>query len=189
MLGLINCRVYSRLTLRTVHNEDVVRLRMQHRVCTEVFFRPFRPSAAMCCTSIESLNSAMNPLSAVQRHFGALDSVVNRFEPLNSTLNHSTCDLGIRQPWTDSDIKDHVWVLAEADGPVYVTLSHHISELGLLERENAAILNAALRPLAAQVVPAFSAALRALGMSAPLYLTANDGTLISAEAAVEVRAL
>lgn len=77
--------------------------------------------------------------------------------------------------------------LTEADGPVYVTLSHRIGGLGLLERENAAILSAALRPLAASVVPAFSAALEALGMSATLYLTANDGTLMSAEAAVEVR--
>lgn len=69
---------------------------------------------------------------------------------------------------------------------MYVTLSHRIAGLGLLERENAAILNAALRPLAARMVPAFSAALRALGVRAPLYLTANDGTLMSAEAAVEV---
>ena len=69
---------------------------------------------------------------------------------------------------------------------MYVTPSHRIAGLGLLERENAAALNAALRPLAAHVVPAFTAALRRLGVRAPLYLTANDGTLMSAETAVEV---
>ncbi|CAA9583690.1 MAG: Hydantoinase/oxoprolinase family protein [uncultured Thermomicrobiales bacterium] len=61
-----------------------------------------------------------------------------------------------------------------------VTLSHEIGRIGLLERENAAILNACLRPLAAQTVAAFRRAIAELGIAAPLYLTQNDGTLMSA---------
>jgi len=61
-----------------------------------------------------------------------------------------------------------------------VTLSHSIGRLGLLARENAAVLNAALTALAGQVIDAFSSSLRALGINAPLYISQNDGTLMSA---------
>lgn len=61
-----------------------------------------------------------------------------------------------------------------------VTLSSEIGSVGLLERENATVLNAALLPLAETVVDGFVAALGALGIRAPLYFTQNDGTLMSA---------
>ena len=50
--------------------------------------------------------------------------------------------------------------------------------LGLLERENAAILNESLKPLAKETITAFRAALTKLGFSCPFSLTQNDGTLI-----------
>lgn len=53
-----------------------------------------------------------------------------------------------------------------------------IGLLGLLERENAAILNEALKPLAQQTIQAFRSALDDLGLNCPFYLTQNDGTLI-----------
>ncbi|HEU0115425.1 MAG TPA: hydantoinase/oxoprolinase family protein [Thermomicrobiales bacterium] len=62
-----------------------------------------------------------------------------------------------------------------------VTRSHEIGRIGLLERENAAILNACLRRLARQTVAAFRQAIAELGITAPLYLTQNDGTLMSAD--------
>jgi N-methylhydantoinase A/oxoprolinase/acetone carboxylase beta subunit len=62
-----------------------------------------------------------------------------------------------------------------------VTLSSDIGRVGLLERENAAILNASLRPLARETIAAFRAAIADLGITAPLYITQNDGTLMSAD--------
>jgi len=62
-----------------------------------------------------------------------------------------------------------------------ITLSSQIGRLGLLERENAAILNACLGPLGVAVVAAFRQALAESGISAPFYLTQNDGTLMDAE--------
>ena len=59
-----------------------------------------------------------------------------------------------------------------------VTLSHSIGQLGLLERENAAILNESLRPLSQQTVTAFREALNQLGLTCPFYLSQNDGTLL-----------
>jgi N-methylhydantoinase A/oxoprolinase/acetone carboxylase beta subunit len=68
---------------------------------------------------------------------------------------------------------------------VTVTLSHRLGRIGLLERENAALLNACLIELARKTTRAFSLALRASGIAAPLYLTQNDGTVMLAEVAEE----
>jgi N-methylhydantoinase A/oxoprolinase/acetone carboxylase beta subunit len=58
-----------------------------------------------------------------------------------------------------------------------------LGRIGLLERENAAILNAALIELARATVAGFTRAIAASGITAPLYLTQNDGTVMSAESA------
>jgi len=63
---------------------------------------------------------------------------------------------------------------------VALTLSHELGRIGLLERENAALLNAALIPLAARTTKAFTDAVAASGIEAPLYLTQNDGTVMRA---------
>jgi N-methylhydantoinase A/oxoprolinase/acetone carboxylase beta subunit len=62
-----------------------------------------------------------------------------------------------------------------------ITLSHEIGSVGLLERENAAILNAALVKVAASAINAFIQAMREAKIDqAQLFLTQNDGTLMSA---------
>ncbi|XP_070579095.1 putative D-/L-hydantoinase subunit A [Ptychodera flava] len=66
------------------------------------------------------------------------------------------------------------------------TLSHKLGQLGILERENAAILNESLKPLCLQTVTAFKAALRNLELNCPFFLTQNDGTIISADQVVEL---
>jgi N-methylhydantoinase A/oxoprolinase/acetone carboxylase beta subunit len=74
-------------------------------------------------------------------------------------------------------------ILREEYPEVAVTLSHQLGRIGLLERENATLLNAALVDLARRTTRAFSAALRASGLAAPLYLTQNDGTVMLADTA------
>ena len=71
--------------------------------------------------------------------------------------------------------------LRQAIPGVSITCSHRIGRLGLLERENAALLNAALLQFADQMVDAFSAALRQRGFTCPFYVSQNDGTLMDAE--------
>lgn len=68
-------------------------------------------------------------------------------------------------------------VAAEAPDMV-VSLSHEIGRLGLLQRENATIINAALGEMAAQIVDGLADAVRGAGIDAPLYLSQNDGTLM-----------
>jgi N-methylhydantoinase A/oxoprolinase/acetone carboxylase beta subunit len=64
-----------------------------------------------------------------------------------------------------------------------ITCSSDLGRIGLLERENAALLNACLIELARKTTRAFTDALRASGIRAPLYLTQNDGTVMRAEVA------
>jgi N-methylhydantoinase A/oxoprolinase/acetone carboxylase beta subunit len=74
-------------------------------------------------------------------------------------------------------------IVREECGDVAVTLSHQLGRIGLLERENAALLNAALVDLARRTTRGFTAALQASGVRAPLYLTQNDGTVALAASA------
>lgn len=62
-----------------------------------------------------------------------------------------------------------------------ISLSQELGRVGLLERENAAVMNACLRPLAERTVDAFRAAIDELAIDASLYISQNDGTLMSAE--------
>ncbi|WP_448576244.1 hydantoinase/oxoprolinase N-terminal domain-containing protein [Thermomicrobium sp.] len=64
---------------------------------------------------------------------------------------------------------------------LHITRSREIGRLGLLERENAAALNACLVPLAERTIRAIQDALGELGLAAPLYLSQNDGTLMTAD--------
>src|SRR5437762_7488056 len=74
-------------------------------------------------------------------------------------------------------------ILREECPDAAVTLSHELGRIGLLERENATLLNAALIGLARRTTRAFTEALSASGLAAPLYLTQNDGTVMLAATA------
>ncbi|KAH0845037.1 hypothetical protein AYO21_01700 [Fonsecaea monophora] len=69
--------------------------------------------------------------------------------------------------------------LPEAD----IVLSRDIGQLGYLERENATILNTSILKFARKTIRGFKTAIRTLGLSCPLFLTQNDGTIIDADAA------
>ena len=72
-------------------------------------------------------------------------------------------------------------ILAKALPGVHITLSSDIGRIGLLERENAAIMNACLRDLSKHVIEAFRKAITETGIRGKFYLTQNDGTLMDAE--------
>jgi len=72
-------------------------------------------------------------------------------------------------------------IMARALPGAHITLSADIGRVGLLERENAAIMNACLRDLSRDVVAAFRGALADVGFTGRFYLTQNDGTLMDAD--------
>lgn len=72
----------------------------------------------------------------------------------------------------------------ELGGDVPVSLSHEIGSIGLLERENATVLNAALGGVARRVLQALGTAVDAQGIQAVAWLAQNDGTLMGLEHAL-----
>jgi len=82
----------------------------------------------------------------------------------------------------NSEFEEEVGSILESELPgIAISLSHQIGRIGLLERENATILNACLRDLADHIVDAFHGALIEAGIRAPFYLSQNDGTLMSVD--------
>lgn len=76
-------------------------------------------------------------------------------------------------------------IVREIMGNIPISLSHEIGSISMLERENAAVLNAAVVKVAENAVKSFENALREKGIDAQLYITQNDGTLMSAEYALK----
>lgn len=67
---------------------------------------------------------------------------------------------------------------AELGDSVAISLSSEIGRVGLLERENATIINAALRSLADHIIGGLTQRLKSDGYDCELYLSQNDGTLM-----------
>ncbi|AGH45201.1 hydantoinase/oxoprolinase family protein [Paraglaciecola psychrophila] len=91
-------------------------------------------------------------------------AIASAFSPINSTPEEQVA-AKIRQAIPDAKI----------------TLSHSFGRLGLMERENAAILNTTLLPFADKVVSSFLGALKKRNLNCPVYISQNDGTLMSAD--------
>ena len=79
--------------------------------------------------------------------------------------------------------------IREALPHVRITESHRIGQLGILERENAALLNAGLLEFAARVVDSFESAIRARGLGCRFFISQNDGCLMDADFARRFPAL
>ncbi len=86
------------------------------------------------------------------------------FSPLNSEMEERAQDIVLK-------------IIPDAE----ITLSSRIGRLGLLERENAAIMNASLADLSGKVVDSFRSALSQLQIRAPFFISQNDGTLMTAD--------
>lgn len=109
----------------------------------------------------DELDRIADDLRAHRIHTAAITSV---FSPIDARVEHeAAAHLAALVPDLD------------------VTFSHEIGRVGLLERENAAILNASLRDLARRTITGFHDAIRRLQLRASVFLTQNDGTLMTAE--------
>ncbi len=74
-------------------------------------------------------------------------------------------------------------ILLEELPDATVTRSALVGRVGILERENATILNAALRDLAVQVVDGLERVVESVGITAPILLSQNDGTVMTLDRA------
>ncbi|MCT4350827.1 hydantoinase/oxoprolinase family protein [Vibrio sp. NC2] len=83
----------------------------------------------------------------------------------------------------DQELQAAKWIQQELPG-VNLSLSHKVGSLGLLERENATILNAALQGTAKRFVDGFCNALINHEIHTTPYFGQNDGTLMSQQFAL-----
>src|SRR5215471_14173077 len=86
----------------------------------------------------------------------------------------------IFSPLDPSHERQAAAIVAQENPGAAITCSSDLGRIGLLERENAGLLNAALCDLARDTIAAFEAAIRGSGLDAPLFITQNDGTVAEA---------
>ncbi|MEV6158916.1 hydantoinase/oxoprolinase family protein [Nonomuraea sp. NPDC052129] len=111
------------------------------------------------------------------REIGSLDlGAIRRF--LDGVRADAVAVTGVFSP-ASADHERAVEELVRNEYGLPVSVSHEIGSLGLLERENATVLNAALYGVAAHVTEALVTALAERGLGARPYLAQNDGTLMT----------
>jgi N-methylhydantoinase A/oxoprolinase/acetone carboxylase beta subunit len=118
--------------------------------------------------------------SIVALDVGAIRDAARRMADAGLTAVGVT---SVFSPLTSECEREAERILAEEIPKANITLSHELGRIGLLERENVTLLNACLQDLAHETVAAFTEALRGSGLTAPLFLTQNDGTIMRAETA------
>ena len=118
------------------------------------------------------------------RHIAELQPDEIRRHAADMAVNgvRSVAISSVFSPVNDEFERQAAEIILEELGPgVAISLSHEIGRIGLLERENATIINAALRELATHIVDGLAASITGHGVHAPLFLSQNDGTLMDVD--------
>ncbi|GKT46840.1 putative D-arabinono-1,4-lactone oxidase [Colletotrichum spaethianum] len=92
----------------------------------------------------------------------------------------SPIDVVYRQEERAAEIIHEIYPSAD------VVMSKDVANMGFLERENAAILNASILPFARRTIHSFQDAVTRLGLKCPVFVTQNDGTILPASAAAKL---
>ena len=87
---------------------------------------------------------------------------------------------GVFSPVNTAHEEEAAAIIRQEAPELRVAVSHENGRMGLLERENAAALNACLGDMAFRTIQGIQHALQSLGLDAPLYMSQNDGTLMDA---------
>ncbi|MFA1820852.1 hydantoinase/oxoprolinase N-terminal domain-containing protein [Virgibacillus oceani] len=113
------------------------------------------------------------------------DSIVEAAEKMKEHVD-SVAITSIFSPVTQAHEKRAVEIVQDVLGAaIPVSLSSEIGSVGLIERENATILNAAVVNVAKSMAEGFIAAVKAEGISCEVYFGQNDGTLMSLDYAMK----
>ena len=88
---------------------------------------------------------------------------------------------GVFSPVDNRHEKSAAEIIKSVAPEMSITLSSEIGRVGILERENAAMLNACLVEVATKTVDAIRKAMSSAGLNVPLFFSQNDGTLMQSE--------
>ncbi|HEV7884747.1 MAG TPA: hydantoinase/oxoprolinase family protein [Solirubrobacteraceae bacterium] len=125
------------------------------------------------------------------RHVAPLDTtaLAGFLATLGATVD-AVAITGVFSPVSSEQEEAAAAVARRELGPaVHVSMSHEIGSIGLLERENSTVFNAALADGTARLAATVRAALDERAIDAELFFTQNDGTLMAAEHALRFPAL
>lgn len=119
----------------------------------------------------------ISPLSPLQ--------IKETVEAIHDAGISSIALIGVFSPLDHSGIHEEKckMLMLDQDPSLSIVCSHSIGGVGLLERENATILNASILAVASKTIQSFKEAMKRLNLGCSLYLTQNDGTLTDADAA------
>jgi len=112
------------------------------------------------------------------------DSLI-RFIDSVANVAQSVAITGVYSPVNAEHELEAEEIVQKMLGEIPISLSSGIGGLGLLERENACVLNSALIGAARKVVEGFSEALIKNGINPVKFLTQNDGTLMSLDSVLK----
>lgn len=117
------------------------------------------------------------------RHISPLDemAVASGARDMKARGVKSAAVSSVFAPINDAMEKRMAEIILNEAPDTEITLSSEIGRVGLIERENATIMNASLAALSKTVVNAFRSALSELEITCPFYISQNDGTLMTAE--------
>ena len=105
---------------------------------------------------------------ALKRFLASLDSSVT-----------AVAITGVFSPVSDEHEQAAAAIVRDVLGDLPVALSSEMGTIGIIDRENATVLNASLISLIGDVAAGFSASLMTQGINASCYFAQNDGTLLS----------
>jgi N-methylhydantoinase A/oxoprolinase/acetone carboxylase beta subunit len=109
------------------------------------------------------------------------DEIVEKLNSMKGKIDSLAITGIFSKTLPDQEKQVAIWAQEILGDDVKISCSHQIGGLGLLERENATILNAALQGVAAKMVEAFKNTVARLNLNSHLYIGQNDGTLMSLE--------
>jgi N-methylhydantoinase A/oxoprolinase/acetone carboxylase beta subunit len=116
------------------------------------------------------------------RLFMPLDeaAVTKAAEEMKAKGLKSVAISAIFSPLDSSHERRAAELIAKVIPDAVITCSSDLGRIGLLERENAGLLNAALADLSRDTIAAFEKSIQDSGLAAPLFITQNDGTVAEA---------
>ena len=144
---------------------------------------------------IESMNGKYKLVKGGYEMDGSEISKIDEKEILNAfnELQNLGCnEIAISSVFATvrGDMEQEAYDIIKKHSPsTNVSLSKDIGGMGLLERENAALINATLKPLAKEVVDSFEKLRRKLNFKCSMFFTKNDGTLIQSSEVIELPVL
>ena len=111
--------------------------------------------------------------------------IIHCVEQLKKAREKNIVVSGIFSPVRQQQEDKVVELIRDLYPEASITASHQVGKIGLLERENAAILNESIKDLCRETIIGLRNALADIGLSCPMYLTQNDGTIIDEEQAMQ----